>query len=100
LGWFASYARNLAFEKRGMASALRQFLHAKEGFAACGVLVLNPVLLMESGSEWLRRAIVSAKARGDEQGVELLNCRLALLELARKEGVIAVMRKLAWKEGR
>jgi hypothetical protein len=96
--WFADYADDLAFEQRIMARALRQFLHAPDGFAACGVLVLNPILLMESACERLARAIAKAEARGDEKNRELLKHYLVMLELARQGGVIAVMRKLTQKE--
>ena len=95
--WFSDTAADLAFGRRIMARALRKYLQAPDGLAACGMLALNPLLLMESARERLKRAIARARAHGDEERKQLLERRLVMLELACKEGVITVVRDLTQK---
>ncbi len=91
---FTRYAGELAAGRREMMRGLRMFVHAKDGFTACGIIVLNPLLMMESSCELLKRSIAKAEARGDREGKLLLERRLAFLEFARAHGVIGMMRKL------
>jgi hypothetical protein len=94
---FRRYARERQANEREMRYGLQMLLRAKDGLAACGMIVLNPMLVMESSCEMLERAIDKAEARGDEEGKLLLERNLALLELARQQGVIGVMRTFTRK---
>jgi hypothetical protein len=94
---FRRYADERKAEQQEISRGLHMLLRAKDGLAACGMIVLNPILMMESSCELLKRAIARADARGDEEGKQLLERHLALLALAREKGVIGVMRKLTQK---
>gem|GEM_PF-2103564 len=96
--WVAEYAGALASVRLEMARALRQLLRAPDYFAACAILACNPILLLESASELLRATAAEAGIRGAESDKEILLGYLSMLELARKSGVGAVIKKLSQKE--
>ncbi len=94
----AEYAGALASIRLEMARALRLFLRAPDSFAASAILACNPILLLESASELLRATATEAGIRGAESDKEILLAYLGILELARKSGVGAVIKKLSQKE--
>ncbi len=96
--WVAEYAGALASIRLEMARALRLFLRAPDSFAASAILACNPILLLESASELLRATATEAGIRGAESDKEILLAYLGILELARKSGVGAVIKKLSQKE--
>lgn len=90
--WFAGYTGTLAVARREMVSALRQLMQAPDWPAACGMLVRYPFLLVESAPELLHDALHDAEVRGDQENAAMLQEYLEMLELARRQGVVAVIR--------
>ncbi len=90
--WFAGYTGTLAVARREMVNALRQLMQAPDWRAACGVLVRHPFLLVESAPELLHDALQDAEAHGDQENVTMLQEYLEVLELARRQGIVAVIR--------
>jgi hypothetical protein len=69
--------------KLEMARALRQLLLAPDYREASGVVVRNPILLVESAAELLRATLEEAERRGDTADREMLLGYLRLLEQER-----------------
>ena len=95
-GWnrLAHYIEDLVFVTRQRDRALRKFLAAPDEITACRVLVLHPILVLESASERLMRTIASAEARGDAKNKEMLERHLRIMRLVREKGLKAMMQGL------
>jgi hypothetical protein len=78
------YASLLMEIKLEMARALRQLLQAPDCREASGVVVRNPILLVESASELLRATLEEAERRGDRADRDMLLSYLHILELERR----------------